>query len=62
MIIKNRKIREVREVGNSVIVTLSRESLLEKGLKTGDTISGWIWWVKRGNNIYINKEFSKDRF
>lgn len=59
MIKKNRKIREI---GNSMIVTLSRESLLENGLKTGDTISGWIWWVKRGNNRYINKEFSKDRF
>lgn len=37
MIKKNRKIREI---GNSMIVTLSRESLLENGLKTGDTISG----------------------
>ncbi|AYJ46990.1 MULTISPECIES: AbrB/MazE/SpoVT family DNA-binding domain-containing protein [Enterococcus] len=34
----NIKKRKIREVGNSIVVTLSRESLLRKGLKPGDTI------------------------
>ena len=34
----NIKKRKIREVGNSVVVTLSKESLLQKGLKPGDII------------------------
>lgn len=34
----NIKKRKIREVGNSIVVTLSKESLLQKGLKPGDTI------------------------
>ncbi|MGJ1010824.1 hypothetical protein IGI96_002348 [Enterococcus sp. DIV0421] len=34
----NIKKRKIREVGNSIVVTLSKESLLQKGLKSGDTI------------------------
>lgn len=34
----NIKKRKIREVGNSIVVILSRESLLRKGLKPGDTI------------------------
>ncbi|HFQ1242758.1 TPA: addiction module antitoxin, partial [Enterococcus faecium] len=33
----NIKKRKIREVGNSIVVTLSKESLLQKGLKPGDT-------------------------
>lgn len=32
------KKRKIREVENSIVVTLSKESLLKKGLKPGDTI------------------------
>lgn len=34
----NIKKRKIREVGNSIVVTLSKESLLQKGLRPGDTI------------------------
>ncbi|MDB1690202.1 AbrB/MazE/SpoVT family DNA-binding domain-containing protein [Enterococcus casseliflavus] len=34
----NIKKRKIREVGNSIVVTLSKESLLQKGLKPGDII------------------------
>jgi len=34
----NIKKRKIREVGNSIVVTLSKESLLQKDLKPGDTI------------------------
>ena len=34
----NIKKRKIREVGNSVVVTLSKESVLQKGLKPGDII------------------------
>ncbi len=34
----NIKKRKIREVGNSVVITLSKESLLQKGLKPGDII------------------------
>lgn len=38
MIIMNIKKRKIREVGNSIVVTLSKEIISERGLKPGDTI------------------------
>ena len=48
------KERKLREVGNSVVLTISKEFLKENGLCPGDTVflddyKKTIWWNKYSN-------------